>query len=172
MYYRCEETELERKSKVTINILIASAIGAVIASVLANVLSGIIAGFLPSEWITNSINDADSIITTITLFSYLHGLLGYGIAGILFGYGLWQLFRQSSTIAVMYSPGFMIFYTWIQSYLNLSDQGREATFSPYQIVGMLLTSSTGFYMLIVIPAAAIMTIWYMRKNISPNMVNT
>lgn len=108
----------------------------------------------------------------LSFTTILNCILGYGLTGMVFGFVLWLMFERDSKKLVYYLPLFLILAQWIASYIAFGDSGRSEDFSPFRVLGYMLTSELGFFRLVVIPFGAFGAVWLLAKyRPSPTLVN-
>lgn len=91
-------------------------------------------------------------------------IIGYGITGLIFGYVLWLLFERDAKKTCYFVPIFMAVAQMIRSYIAFGDTGRSADFSPFRLVGHMLTSNLGFHILVTITVFSYAAILFFEKN--------
>lgn len=90
-----------------------------------------------------------------------HGILGYGLTGLLFGFVLWLMFERGARKIIYFLPLFLMLGQWVESYIAFSESGRS--FSPLKVLGYMLTTELGFKRLVVIPVGAFAAVWLLKK---------
>lgn len=90
--------------------------------------------------------------------------LGYGITGLFFGYVLWLLFERTARKTCYLLPVFMAVAQLIKSYIAFGDTGRSADFSPFRLLGHMLSSSLGLHILVTISVFAYASILFFERN--------
>jgi len=136
----------------------ALAIGGYLAFPIGGNVSAFLGSFFPySDWVIET--------NSFWIRTYIPGLIGYSFTGFLLGLGLWLLFKNSARQLAIYLPIFLILGQWVRSYMAFSERGSGG-FSPFGVLGYLLTSFRGFELLVVIPAAVFVTLWYFQNHSS------
>ncbi len=97
-----------------------------------------------------------------------HGVLGYSLTGLLFGFVLWLMFERRAKRIVYFLPVFLILGQWVASFIAFGESGRSANFSPFQLLAYMLTSEFGFKRLVVIPVGAFAAVWLLNRYRSPS----
>lgn len=127
--------------------LIVVAVGSYLAFFISDWVSGFFVHFVP-DW-----------------FSYfIPAFFGYSLTGFLFGLGLWLAFKHSGKQIIMLSPLFLVLAILVDNYIYFNNAGDSQSFAPWRILELLFTSLRGFYLLILIPGVAFLTIMYFSSK--------
>jgi len=100
----------------------------------------------------------------VSLTTIGNRFFGYGITGLAFGYVLWLLFERAARKTCYILPIFLIVAQMIKSYIAFGDSGRSADFSPFGLLGFMLSSNLGFHTLVTIPVFSYAAVRFFERN--------
>ncbi|NIB45137.1 hypothetical protein HBA55_36500 [Pseudomaricurvus alkylphenolicus] len=114
--------------------------------------------FLPSSL------DLETLVTINTTVWFVEALVGYSIAGILFGVCASITLGHKGIQYAKWLPLAFFGAYCINAFINLFSAGRASNFSVLNLLGLLLTTGTGYAYLVVSPLSSYAAMWFLESK--------